>query len=77
MKMNITKSYVILFLVVVMTNSLSNSEVLVAPVIETAQNDVCFVPCTSRYGHYECAFDCMHKRYKDGGCVHGRCCCKT
>jgi len=47
MKMNITKSYVILFLVVVMTNSLSNSEVLVAPGMLLSSN---------YFGHFQSNF---------------------
>ncbi|XP_019099932.1 PREDICTED: LOW QUALITY PROTEIN: putative defensin-like protein 60 [Camelina sativa] len=74
--MNITKTSVIFFSLVILTNSLSNSDVLASPVMETSKNDVCFIPCTTRYGEYECWFDCTHKRYHDGGCVNGRCCCK-
>ncbi|XP_019085841.1 PREDICTED: putative defensin-like protein 55 isoform X2 [Camelina sativa] len=73
--MNITKAYVIIFLVVILTNSLSNSNGLASSVIETSKNDVCFVPCTIRYGTFECFHDCILKLYRDGNCVHGRCCC--
>ncbi|XP_023639088.1 putative defensin-like protein 60 isoform X1 [Capsella rubella] len=75
--MNITKTYVIFFLVVILTNSFSNINVLASPaVIETSKNDVCFIPCTARYREYECWFDCTYKKFKDGACVNGRCCCK-
>ncbi|EOA25764.1 hypothetical protein CARUB_v10019126mg [Capsella rubella] len=77
--MNITKTYVICFLVVVLTNSLSsNCDVLVSSVIETAKNDdSCTVPCTKMYGDKECRYDCIFMKYKNGVCVAGRCCCKT
>ncbi|XP_019085834.1 PREDICTED: putative defensin-like protein 55 [Camelina sativa] len=73
--MNITKAYVIIFLVVIRTNSFPNSNGLASSVIETSKNDVCFVPCTIRYGTFECFHDCFLKDYRDGNCVHGRCCC--
>jgi len=38
-------------------------------VIETERIDICFIPCTRRYGDYECWFDCTYNRYKEGGCV--------
>ncbi|XP_019102098.1 PREDICTED: putative defensin-like protein 60 [Camelina sativa] len=75
--MMITKTSVIFFLVVILTNSPSNSDVLASPVFETSKNDVCTIPCSTRYGNYECWFDCTDRRYKDGECVNGRCCCKT
>ncbi|EFH51496.1 hypothetical protein ARALYDRAFT_322682 [Arabidopsis lyrata subsp. lyrata] len=70
------KTYVIFFLVVILINSLFNSNVLASSVIETSNNDVCYAPCTQRYKLYECWHDCLHKRYNDGACVDGRCCCK-
>nr|Q4VNZ9.2 RecName: Full=Defensin-like protein 58; Flags: Precursor [Arabidopsis thaliana] len=74
--MNITKRYVVIFFLVMLTKSLSNSDVLVSSVIETSKNDVCFIPCTRRYGDWECYDDCLGKNFNDGGCVDGRCCCK-
>ncbi|KAG7563476.1 hypothetical protein ISN44_As10g002770, partial [Arabidopsis suecica] len=81
--MNITKAYVIFFLVVILTNSLSNSGVLASSVscicvtvIETSKNDVCSTPCTIRYGTFECFHDCILEHYRDGNCINGRCCCK-
>ncbi|XP_023638035.1 LOW QUALITY PROTEIN: putative defensin-like protein 55 [Capsella rubella] len=75
--MNVTKTYVILFFVaVLMTNTLSNSNVLASSVIGTSKYVVCSVPCTRKYGEYECFHDCMSDGYSDGGCVNGQCCCK-
>ncbi|XP_023639184.1 defensin-like protein 59 [Capsella rubella] len=75
--MNIIKTYVILFFVaILMTNTLSNSNVLASSVIGASKYVVCSVPCTRKYGEYECWSDCIQKRYNDGGCVNGQCCCK-
>ncbi|AEC05768.1 unnamed protein product [Arabidopsis thaliana] len=74
--MNITKAYVIFFLVVILTNSLSNSDALASSVIETTKNDVCSTPCTIRYGTFECFQDCILDHFRDGNCINGRCCCK-
>ncbi|XP_019084703.1 PREDICTED: putative defensin-like protein 55 [Camelina sativa] len=74
--MSITKTFVIFFLVVILTNSLSNSGVLASSVIEASNYDSCTRPCTKMYGNYECRYDCTFMKYKDGQCVAGRCCCK-
>ncbi|CAH2058290.1 unnamed protein product [Thlaspi arvense] len=73
--MNITKAYVIFFLVMILTKSLSNSNVLASSVVESAKKNMCYVPCTHRYSDWECFHDCFLKDYNDGRCVAGRCCC--
>ncbi|XP_022569070.1 putative defensin-like protein 57 [Brassica napus] len=41
----------------------------------TSNVHICFIPCSPSYGTYECLHDCLYKRYHDGNCVNGRCCC--
>ncbi|EOA25261.1 hypothetical protein CARUB_v10018576mg [Capsella rubella] len=74
--MNITKTYAILYFVVILTNTLSNSNVLASSVIGTSKYVVCSIPCTRKYRDYECFHGCIADRYNDGGCVNGQCCCK-
>ncbi|KAF8094715.1 hypothetical protein N665_0354s0005 [Sinapis alba] len=71
--MNITKIYVMFFLVMICAKSSSNSDVLASSVVEATK--VCNFPCSPRYGTFECFHDCFLEDFKDGNCVNGRCCC--
>ncbi|XP_018482121.1 putative defensin-like protein 55 [Raphanus sativus] len=75
--MNTTKTCLIFFLVVILANPLSNSNVLASSGVEATTSTVyiCYIPCSPKYGTYECFHDCLYKRYHDGNCVNGRCCC--
>ncbi|XP_056849864.1 defensin-like protein 71 [Raphanus sativus] len=80
--MNIRKTFVIFFLVVVLATSLlSNSNVLASPVINNRVGYThCIQICTSYWADQGCRAECRKRGYSEGACIgHAPrfdCCCK-
>ncbi|CAL9229985.1 hypothetical protein ARALYDRAFT_909131 [Arabidopsis lyrata subsp. lyrata] len=73
--MGITKNPITFFLVIILTISLSNYNVLAA-----TGPPKCFGKCAiGYYEDHECISDCIERGYHYGGCVpnerSGKCCC--
>ncbi|ESQ41734.1 hypothetical protein EUTSA_v10015888mg [Eutrema salsugineum] len=81
--MNITKAFVVLFLVVVLATPLSNSNVLASSVVKPAflgGYDYCIMDCTAGGLEDGCKYECKRRNYTDGSCLGYaqdlKCCCK-
>ncbi|KAF8048626.1 hypothetical protein N665_2452s0002 [Sinapis alba] len=66
-----------LFVISSLVISLSSYNTLAASVINSANGDVCDVPCVPGYGLFECAHDCMVDGFSTGYCdkKSHKCCC--
>ncbi|CAF1924732.1 unnamed protein product [Brassica oleracea] len=79
--MTITKTLVTLFLVVALTASLFNSNILASDVEKTKYTFCAKSLCTDSYTLYMCMTDCAEKGYSMGACIVPspnaplRCCC--
>ncbi|KAF8089282.1 hypothetical protein N665_0511s0026 [Sinapis alba] len=80
--MAFTKSYVTLFLIIILTISFSNDIVLARPGIKQGGGETCIGSCAQQYGNKQCEQNCIAHHYPGGECafVSGgatipQCCC--
>ncbi|CAG7908481.1 hypothetical protein BRARA_D02612 [Brassica rapa] len=76
--MDIRKPSITFFFVITLVTSLSSYNTLAASVINSANGDVCDVPCVpGKYELFECAHDCMVDGFSTGYCdkKSQKCCC--
>ncbi|KAG7579032.1 hypothetical protein ISN45_Aa03g032010 [Arabidopsis thaliana x Arabidopsis arenosa] len=64
--MGITKTYVTIFLVAILTISVCNYKILATPVIQ--QYDRCIGACSRFYGNMQCYKNCRKLKYDGGQC---------
>ncbi|CAH2070276.1 unnamed protein product [Thlaspi arvense] len=78
--MNFIKTYVSIFLVLVLTISFSNYIILAKPAMRITDYK-CIEPCATFYGNRKCYNDCISHHYDGGQCdgTEGgkppQCCC--
>ncbi|XP_019083151.1 PREDICTED: defensin-like protein 44 [Camelina sativa] len=79
--MSITKTSMTFLLLIVLTVSLSNYNVLASEIKPTGRIDnMCKTTCSATYGNGKCGVDCRNAGFSSGQCVTfgrfvNKCCC--
>ncbi|CAA0360614.1 unnamed protein product [Arabidopsis thaliana] len=66
--MDVTKTYVTIVLVAILTISVCNYNILATQVIQIQQYDRCIGPCLRFYGNHQCYKNCRKAKYDGGQC---------